>query len=105
MQRPQVCLHHSLPWALSHQSSEKTADFANVRHHVAVKPSGTWSSHVGGGGHGAASHFFLHFFLIFLQFFFSSVQSSKAASQSSLQVSTSTELLHGGGAGEGGEGG
>ena len=100
MQRLQVFLHFSLPSALPHQ----VADFAFVGHHVAPKPTGTLSSHVGGGEHGvAASHFFLHFFLIFLHAFFLSVQSSKAALQSSLQVSTSTELLHGGGAGGGGD--
>ena len=101
MQRPQVFLHFSLPSALSHQ----VADFAFVGHHVAVKPGGTLSSHVGGGAHGvAAPHVFLHFFLIFLHAFFVSVslQTPKAASQSSLQASRSAELLHGGGAGEGG---
>ena len=99
MQRPQVFLHFSLPSALPHQ----VADFAFVGHHVAPKLTGTLSSHVGGGVHGvAASHFLLHFFFFFLHAFFSSVQSPKAASQSSLQASTSTELLHGGGAGEGG---
>ena len=94
-------MHFSLPSALSHQ----VADFAFVGHHVAVKPGGALSSHVGGGAHGvAAPHVFLHFFLIFLHAFFVSVslQTPKAASQSSLQASTSTELLHGGGAGEGG---
>ena len=56
MQRLQVFLHFSLPSALPHQ----VADFAFVGHHVAVKPGGTLSSHVGGGAHGvAAPHFFL----------------------------------------------
>ena len=101
MQRLQVFLHFSLPSALPHQ----VADFAFVGHHVAVKPGGTLSSHVGGGAHGvAAPQVFLHFFLIFLHAFFVSVslQTPKAASQSSLQASRSAELLHGGGAGEGG---
>eukprot|EP00964_Phaeocystis_antarctica_P117428 scaffold81257_cov58-Phaeocystis_antarctica.AAC.5 len=64
------------------------------------------SSHVGGGGHGVAlSHSFLHCFFCFLHVFFpnpSSLHSSKASSQSSLQVPTSAELLHGGGDGDGG---
>ena len=100
MQRPQVFLHFSLPSALSHQ----VADFAFVGHHVAVKPGGTLSSHVGGGAHGvAAPHFFLHFFLIFLHAFFVSVPvQSPMSPQSSLQASRSAEPLHGGGAGEGG---
>ena len=51
----------------------------------------------------AASHFFLHFFFFFLHAFFVSVHSSKATPQSSLHVSTFTELLHGGGAGDGGD--
>ena len=100
MQRLQVFLHFSSPSALPHQ----VADFAFVVHHVAPKPTGTLSSHVGGGGHGvAASHFFLHFFFVFLHDFFLSVHLSKASSQSSLQVSTSTELMHSGGA-DGAEG-
>ena len=101
MQRPQVFLHFFLPSA----PLQKVASFAFVVHHVAPKLMGTLSSHVGGGAHGvAARHVFLHFFLIFLHAFFVSVssQTPKAASQSSLQASTSTELLHGGGAGEGG---
>ena len=86
---------------------QKVASFAFVVHHVAPKLMGTLSSHVGGGAHGvAAPHVFLHFFLIFLHAFFVivsvSLQTPKAASQSSLQASRSAELLHGGGAGEGG---
>ena len=101
MQRLQVFLHFSSPSALL----QKVADFAFVVHHVSPKLTGTLSSHVGGGAHGvAAPHVFLHFFLIFLHAFFVSVslQTPKAASQSSLQASRSAELLHGGGAGEGG---
>ena len=45
----------------------------------------------------------MHFFPLFLHAFFLPVHSSKASSQSSLQVSTSTELLHGGGADGGGD--
>ena len=105
-----------MPSALSH----KVTDFhAFVGHHVSPNLlTGTLSSHVGGGGHGvAASHFFLHFFFFFLHAFFVSVHSiylsiylylsiyhsSKATPQSSLHVSTFTELLHGGGAGDGGD--
>ena len=100
MQRPQVFLHFFSPSA----PLQKVANFAFVVHHVTPKLTGTLSSHVGGGAHGvAAPHLFLHFFFFFLHAFFVSVHSSKATPQSSLHVSTFTELLHGGGAGDGGD--